>query len=220
MSPNPRISCIMPSLLKERPGSTKNPEKKFVRAVRSFLDAHRNYPNSQLIVISDGCSATNRIVSTEFKEFLGGAIKLFKLPPRPDGSLFVGSTRQYGIDRADGDILCNLDADDYIMPNHLKNIAVTCNPATHDWWWHNCIRKLDNLKDVEEIVDIKPEIGSLCTTSVIWKKGLDVTWEGCSGVHDNRLFNRQLLSKYPKRQKIYGASYVIAHANISIPTTI
>lgn len=208
-----KISCIMPSLLTPRDGGTKNPEKKFRRAVNSFLDAHRNYNNSELIVISDGCSATNRILATEYRALLGGAIKLLKLPARKDGSLFVGSTRQAGIAIANGDILTNLDADDYFLPNHLKAIAGSFNPETHEWGYFNCIRKLDNLKNVEELVVVEPELDKMFTTCVVWKRKLEVSWNNCNGLQDNKSFNSQLL-KFENRIKIYGAGYVIAHANI------
>jgi glycosyltransferase involved in cell wall biosynthesis len=211
-----RISVIMPSLLKERVGGTKNPEKKFRRSVNSFLDANANYGESELVVISDGCSATNRILSVEYKKQLErGVIKLFKLPPREDGSLFVGTTRQYGIAKASGIIVTNLDADDYFLPNHLKSIAEGFNPSVNEWGYFNCFRKLDNLKDVEELVVVEPELDKLFTTCVVWRRDLPVSWSNCDGLMDNKAFNTQLL-KFNNRIKIYGAGYVIAHANIAI----
>lgn len=210
-----KISVIMPSLLRQRENGTNNPEKKFRRAVDSFLRAHSYFPDSELVIVSDGCSATNRILATEYRKFLGGAIKLFKLPPRLDGSLFVGSTRQYGIDKASGQILTNLDADDYFLPNHLKAIGESFDPFTHDWVYFNCIRKLDNLKDVEEMVIVEPELDKLFTACVAWRRDLPVSWNNCNGVLDNKAFNKQLLD-FNNRIKIYGAGYVICHANISI----
>ena len=211
---NPRISVIMPVLLKPRPGITHNPEKKFIRAINSFLQAHSYYNNSELVIVSDGCSIANRIVAQNFKQFIGGAIKLFKLPPRLDGSVFVGSTRQYGIDKATGDILCNLDADDYILPHHLKSL-VSSFKSNMDWCYFNYFRKLDNLKGIEELIISEPNLDSLCTVNVAWRKPLDVSWIGADGRQDNKAFNSQLLEKYPNKQKVFGLGYYVCNANIS-----
>lgn len=55
------ISVIMPSYLGEYPGSRKDPDKKFIRAVESFKD--QTLAQKELIIVSDGCarSPTNYI---------------------------------------------------------------------------------------------------------------------------------------------------------------
>lgn len=205
-----KISIIMPSLLSPYPGCADNLPKKFKRAVNSALN--QTYKNFELIVISDGCQITNKILKTEYSQYLkSGLIKLVELP-RHD--LFTGAVRQAGIDRATGEVLCNLDADDELLPNHLWNIKTAFDPKKYDWAYFNLYRKLDNLKGVQEILEATPDLDSLCTANVIWKEGLNVTWVGADGRQDNKAFNKQLLEKYPNKIKLYGCTYIIHHAVI------
>ena len=201
----------MPSFLGEYPGSAKNLPKKFRRAVNSVLK--QTYTNIELIVISDGCQETNKILKTEYNQYLkSGLIKLVELPRH---ELFDGSVRQAGIDRAKGVVLINLDVDDEFLPNHCYNIKTAFDPAKYAWAYFNLYRKLDELKGVQEILNATPDLDSLCTANVIWRKDLDVTWKGCSGRQDNKSFNAQLLEKYAdSKVKIYGCTYVVHHAVI------
>ncbi len=192
------------------PGSAKNLPKKFRRAVNSVLK--QSYRNFELIVISDGCQETNKILKTEYNQYLkSGLIKLVELPRH---ELFTGAVRQAGIDRANGVVLCNLDVDDEILPNHLWNIKTAFNPETHDWAYFNLWRQLDDLQGVEEVLNATPDLDNLCTANVIWKKDLNVSWDNCSGRQDNKAFNIQLLEKYPLKIKLYGCSYIVRHAVI------
>ena len=209
-----KISVIMPVYLGPYPGQTNNPKVKFIRAVDSFLA--QTHKESELIVASDGCSESIRILEQNqqySKHLKTGKIRLLKLPRH---ELFTGSVRQTAINEATGEILCNLDSDDQFLPNHLYNLNLAFNTKDFDWVYFNLYRKLDNLVGVEEIVTTFPDLDSLCTASVAWKRGLDVTWIGADGRQDNKAFNKQLLDKYPKRTKIYGAGYIISHANFKI----
>ena len=205
-----KFSIIMPVFLGDYPDSAPDKPKKFLRAVGSVLT--QTYKNFELVIISDGCEETNKLVHAKYqKELQKGIIKLVKLERHP---LFTGAVRQKGIDEATGDVFCNLDADDSFLPKHLWNISVAYDPTKYDWCYFNLYRKLDNLKGVEELIDAKPTTDSLCTANVIWKRGLDVTWNGCDGRQDNKAFNQQLIDKYPKCVKIYGCTYIIHHALI------
>ena len=201
----------MPSFLGEYPGCAKNLPKKFRRAVNSVLK--QTYTNIELIVISDGCQETNKILKTEYNQYLkSGLIKLVELPRH---ELFDGSVRQAGIDRAKGVVLINLDVDDEFLPNHCYNIKTAFDPTKYAWAYFNLYRKLDELKGVQEILNATPDLDSLCTANVIWRKDLDVTWKGCSGRQDNKSFNAQLLEKYAdSKVKIYGCTYIVHHAVI------
>lgn len=204
-----KISVIMPVYLGGYAGQTKNPRAKFIRAVDSFLA--QTHKDSELIVASDGCQDSVQILTLHYKRHLdSGKIKLLKLDRH---ELFTGSVRQKAIDSASGQVLCNLDADDELLPNHLFNINLAFDTEKYDWAYINLYRKLDNLNGVEEIVTTTPDLNSLCTASVIWKRGLDVTWVGADGRQDNKVFNKQLLDKYPRRVKLYGAGYIVRHAN-------
>ncbi len=211
MSNNYKISVIMPSFLGVRADRTDNLPKKFRRAVNSALN--QSYTNFELIIISDGCQETNKILKTEYNQYLkSGKIKLIELPKH---EAFDGRVRQTGIDRASGVVLVNLDADDSFLPNHLWNIKTAFDPTMYQWAYFNVYRKLDNLKGIEELLSATPDLDSLFTTNVIWRKDLDVTWVGANGLQDNKAFNKQLLDKYKNKVKLYGCGYVIHHSNIS-----
>ena len=210
MISQPRISVIMPVRLQVYEGQTANPQLKFIRAVESFLN--QVYINCELVIISDGCSLTNEIVSKKYKQHLkSGIIKLIK---RERSELFTGDVRQQGIDMASGSILCNLDADDTIESYHLNNISKTFD-LKFEWVYFNLYRKLDVLNGVEEIVDTQMNTNSLCTASVAWRKDLDVSWNGANGRMDNKIFNQRLIDGFKKVKKIYGMGYCIRHANLS-----
>lgn len=208
MTDKPLISVISPSFLGTYEGATSHPKEKFVRAVDSFLA--NKYPNKEIIIISDGCPHTIPILKNKYHSYIkAGVIRYLDLPRH---ELFTGSVRQQGIDSAKGRILCNLDLDDIILPYHLNNIAIAFNPDKYDWGYFNFYRALDELKNVEELCTATPDVENLCTANVVWKSGLDVTWNNCDGRQDNAAFNRQLIEKYPKKIKIYGCGYVVKHA--------
>lgn len=209
-----RISVICPSLLSSYPGCAPHRQQRFIRAIDSFLA--NTYSDKEIIVISDGCLDTIKILKRNYKKQMeAGTIKLLSLIRH---ELFTGSVRQAGIDFASGDVYCNLDSDDTIAPHHLANIATTFNTGKYDWAYYNIRRKLDIIKDApEEVLDAQPTLDSLCTGNVVWKRGLDVTWNNCDGRMDNKSFNAQLLEKYPNKQKLYGCHYTIRHAVIQLP---
>lgn len=206
-----KISLIMPVRLMPYPGQTAKPKEKFIRAVDSFLN--QSYKNAELIIACDGCKESAQIVkSPRYGKYLkSGVIKLLELP---EHELFTGALRQAAIDIATGDLIGNLDADDEILTNHLWNINVATDLKQFDWFYFNLYRKLDNLKGVEELLNASPDLDSLCTANILWKRGLDVTWIGADGRQDNKVFVKQLLEKYPKRVKLYGCTYIVRNAVI------
>lgn len=215
-----KISVIMPSYLGEFPGCAKNRKQKFVRALNSFLS--QEHKEKELVVISDGCPDTINILKAHYKnELADGRIILIELPRNP---LFTGAVRQAGIDKATGQILCNLDTDDYFMPGHLTSISEGFNTEKYDWVYFNHIDKPDELKDidyagkdgklkvgVQQYFDCQLKDEHICNANVAWKSGLNISWTGCDGKRDNWAFNKHLIENFPNRKKIYGCGYVITH---------
>lgn len=203
----------MPCYLSEWEGSAINRKAKFIRAVDSFLNQSLSVDKKELIIISDGCNETVNVTKKRYSRFIAnGTIKLLELP---DHYGFQGITRQKGIDVASGEIICNLDSDDYFIINHLANIYQNFNTDRFDWVYFNNIVKPDNVPVVEYYQDAQPMLGKLCNGNIAWKKGLDVTWNHCNGLHDNQDFIAQLITKYPKtNKKIYGCGYVICHVKL------
>ena len=54
----------MQSYLGDYPGSRTEPERKFVRAVNSFLN--QTNKNSELIIVSDNCKITEKLYKENF----------------------------------------------------------------------------------------------------------------------------------------------------------
>lgn len=205
-----KISVIMPSYLNEYEGCAPDRKVKFVRAVDSFIK--QTHKEKELVVISDGCQTTTNILAQRYLSLIRDErIRVVELPRH---ELFTGAVRQAGIDVATGKILCNLDTDDTITPNHLHNISVSFNPDKYEWAYFGHITAPDNLKDVEYFTDVVPELGRIGNGNIAWRTELDVTWNNCDGIHDNQLFIKQLIEKYPNPKKLYGCGYCIRHLHL------
>lgn len=111
-----KVSVIMASYLGEYQGRTSNPNPKFLRAVKSFLN--QSYENKELIIVADGCDETERLYNENFSKY--DNIKLVKIPKQP---IYGGETRNAGINIATGEIITYLDNDDVIGKNHLSIIV-------------------------------------------------------------------------------------------------
>jgi len=107
------ISVIMPSYLGEYPGSRKNPESKFIRAVESFILSELQ--NKELIIVSDGCGTTNKIYNERFKDY--DFITLIQVEKRSE--TWPGELRECGRSLAKYDWITYLDTDDIYLNNHL-----------------------------------------------------------------------------------------------------
>jgi glycosyltransferase involved in cell wall biosynthesis len=110
-----KVSVVMASYLGDYPGRASNPEKKLVRAVKSFLT--QTYDNKELIIVSDGCQNTVKIYEKIFKKF--NNIKLVSIEKQP---VYSGDCRNAGMDIATGDIITYLDNDDLLGKTHLELI--------------------------------------------------------------------------------------------------
>lgn len=208
-----RISCIMPSYLGEYPGSAPNRQKTFIRAVGSFLA--QQVGDKELIIISDGCFETITLTKKLwYKELQDGRIKLLELPRH---ELFTGSVRQAGIAITTGEIICNLDTDDYFLPHHLTSIACSFT-SDLDWVYFNAWIRPDNIKNINAMQATDGTLEKMNNGTVAWRKSLPVSWEGCDGVGvDNKIFIKKLM-EFPNHKKIHGCGYVIT--NVQIKNTI
>ena len=113
------LSVIMPSFLGEYDGCATDREKKFVRAVQSFLD--NTLIEKELIIIGDNCILTKKILYDIYeKEINFGNIKFYQFNKKQ--KVFSGSLRSKGIDLASYDYISYLDTDDMIGNNHLSSI--------------------------------------------------------------------------------------------------
>lgn len=204
-----RISCIMPSYLGDFPGCAPNRRKDFIRAVGSFLA--QKHMDRELVIISDGCFETIQIVKGMWRmELELGRIKLVELDRHEP---FTGAVRQAGIDVATGEWLLSLDTDDFMMPHHLTTIACSVNKDL-EWVYHDYWIEPYNLKDVRTLYRCDGTIGTLNNGTTVWRKDIGVSWEGCDGRFDNKIFMERLLN-FSKYKKIYGSGMIITNVHIT-----
>lgn len=113
-----KVSVVMASFLGNYPGNTcENKDKKFIRAVNSFLN--QSYTGEkELIIVGDGCQKTKEIYESNWLQ--NKEIKYFGSPKQP---MYAGGIRDIGIKIADGDIICYLDNDDVFGKTHLETIV-------------------------------------------------------------------------------------------------
>lgn len=117
-----KISIIMQSYLGEYPGSRADSDKKFLRAVQSFID--QTNKDTELVIVSDCCDITHKLYYEYFKE--DPRIKYVyvdkSVPNMYEGEekYYRGLPREAGRAVADGDIITYMDSDDYLLSNSLK----------------------------------------------------------------------------------------------------
>lgn len=111
-----KVSVIMPSYLGEYPGAAKNRDKKFVRAVNSFIN--QTYQDKELIIVADGCTLTYELYMQHFSSH--DNIKITMIPKQPP---YSGEMRNEGLRMATGDLITYLDSDDVAGPKHIETIV-------------------------------------------------------------------------------------------------
>jgi glycosyltransferase involved in cell wall biosynthesis len=120
------ISVVMQSYLGLYKNAAKDRDKKIVRAIQSIL-------NQTIIVepviVSDGCDLTVKIINSHF----AGKVSGYMIAKQTTWS---GVPRNTGIRKAKGDIICYLDVDDFLEPDHCEKIE---RNFSGDWVWFDDI---------------------------------------------------------------------------------
>ncbi len=104
------ISVIIPYYCKSNPVQT---ERLLRRAILSASKELREYDSYEIVVVDDGSEFPPQSIKNKFEYNL--PIRFFQIP---HGCL--GAARNYGIERAKGDYILFLDADDYYFPGRLS----------------------------------------------------------------------------------------------------
>lgn len=150
------ITWIMQAFLGEYPGSRKDSDKKFIRAVKSFLAVHKNDHRTQLVIVSDGCEITHKIYHDKFSKYdcieyaYVSKAKKKMYEKREDGSTFYRSLpRQVGRTIAGGFLHAFMDSDDFLLPNSakiIKNYWGAIQKANPDdtYMWAACSEWYEN----------------------------------------------------------------------------
>lgn len=124
-----KISIIMQVYLGEYPGSRSDSDKKFLRAVQSFID--QTDKDSELIIVSDGCMIAHDLYYKHFKDnFRIKYVYVDKDTPNMyegEQKYYRGLPRQVGRSLAIGEITTYMDSDDYLLPDAVEKIKKSWN---------------------------------------------------------------------------------------------
>jgi len=122
-----KVSFIMQAYLGEYPGSRSDSDKKFIRAVDSFVN--QDDKDSELIIVSDACNIVHKIYYEKYKEV--NRVKYVYVdkdtPNMYEGEkkYYRGFPRQVGRSLVTGEITAYMDSDDYLLSDavsHIKKI--------------------------------------------------------------------------------------------------
>lgn len=175
-----KISVIMQAYLGEYPGSRKDSEQKFIRAVNTFIN--QSHKDSELIIVSDGCDIVHRCYSQNFKSndrikylFVDkkGVSNMYEML---DGKKFFrGLPRQIARSLVTGEITTYMDSDDFMIDTHLATINHIF--SLHEEWdwainctWYDNYVVLNNPIDPTWSIYLKPD------NETFTVKGLDSYW--------------------------------------------
>lgn len=171
-----RFSVIIRSHLGPYPGAASDRENKFIIALQSVLN---QVITPEIIVVSDGCEITNRIIEGDerFKK-----VKLVKIPKQ---DLHSGKIAQAGFDAATGEYICFLDTDDFFGPEHLFIVDyLLTQHGNPDFGYYDTIKfnPIDPQKQIEE--QYKQEIlhceiaqNHIGNGNIVFKRSLGVRYD-------------------------------------------
>jgi glycosyltransferase involved in cell wall biosynthesis len=205
-----KISVIMPVCLSSYASipetdeqivisSAPDPEIKFIRAVKSFIN--QSFKDAELIIISDGDRRAEEIYIPYWRHISSIRFKYIDKQ-----ALYSGVIRQTGIEMATGKIICYLDHDDMFGKDHLQIINDNFDLKKYDWVYYD-----DYVVTGEEIVlrEVQPFICMIGTSSIAHKKNTKVVWGDKYG-HDWYMIQKYLLP-LPKNMKIPTPQYYVCH---------
>ena len=204
---NRTIFCIMPVTLADYPNCADNRERKYIRAVNSFLAS--DYQHKQLIIISDGCERTVSIYEQRFIE-----CHEIRCIPLQKQELFSGMVRQAGIKHINQvgmptDIICYLDSDDMLGKTHLSQIANQIK--SYDFVYYNDYLHKNPVENNIRIVE--PEPCRIGASSIAHLNNPLYSWEGCNGYGHDFRFIYKIMNLTNNYRKIYGCEYLVCHTN-------
>jgi len=83
------------------------------KSIQSFLD--QDYKNSELIIVNDGSNLDYKSI---LEKYSNDRIRYYRID-----KVSIGETNNFGIKKADGELICTLHDDD-IMPNNSISLRV------------------------------------------------------------------------------------------------
>lgn len=218
-----KISFIMQSYLGSYPGSRSDSDKKFIRAVNSFLN--QTHKDSELIIASDGCEVTHKLYYELFKK--EDRIKYVYIdkdtPNMYEGEqkYYRGFPRQVARSLVTGEVTTYMDSDDYLLPSAAEILNSAWSGAEDkqwaliDRWYDNHIMKsaktsksiiveseeytIDGLESKWSICKMAhPTLVMQSTWAISHRSSVNPVWKDVVGetYSEDTLFSRTLIKEY------------------------
>ena len=207
---NLKVSVIMASWC----GSGReNMDKKFVRAVNSFIN--QTYKGEkELIIVGDGCQTTKNLYEQNWKD--NKEVIYFASPKQ---QMYAGGIRSIALKIATGDIITYLDNDDVLGKTHLQTIVDQFTDDI-DWCYYNDYLVLNKEFTKFQVRYVDPRWASIGTSSITHRNPKtcnvlkNVEW--FSGYGHDFLFVLKLASTGSKYKKLKTTpQYIVAHTGNS-----
>lgn len=197
-----KVSVIMASYLGDYPNRASNPEKKFIRAVRSFLS--QTYENKELIIVSDGCDMTELLYNNYFLKEEN--IKFVKIEKQV---IYSGECRNAAFPLVEGEIISYLDNDDVIGKKHLEIIMSEFSDDVDLVYYDDfLVQSADFKKLYRRINDLK--YGGIGTSSITHRNVDFLRWQSGYG-HDWLLVMRAVVNGMRFKKLSQPSQYLVAH---------
>lgn len=203
-----RFTIVVPSYLGAYQHAASKRDEKLIRAIDSSLK--QKFKDFEVMVVADGCEKTFEMIEANYLKNKNVDCILIKKQP-----LWSGAPRNYGINKAKGEYIVYLDADDYIGVNHLQIISDELiehnNP---DWVWFNDHLKRRDGTHYERNILIKEKYQN-GTSNICHKRSLAISWKGSAyGLDDWGVV--QQLHRYTNNMKIRTPEYIVCHTQQGI----
>jgi glycosyltransferase involved in cell wall biosynthesis len=162
-----------------------NAEKYLGRAIRSVLG--QTYPADEIIVVDDGSKDNTRVVAEAF----GEAVRYYY-----QSNQGASAARNFGIQKAEGDWIAFLDADDEWFEERLsKQVGVLEKEPWLQWMTGNYVtRFLKESRPQEEHLDSQ-RAKVLLAGRVFWENYFDALVLGATGWTGTMLIRKELLEQ-------------------------
>ena len=200
------ISVIMPVTFRTYQDSASNIKAKFTRAVDSFLS--QKFTNKELVIVSDN----DEDVLSFFKEkYSEHSAKIKAILYVNSNLLWSGMVRHVGIEYANYNTICYLDADDYFgKENHLAKIYLEFekNDKIKFVYFQHYKKHVADYNLMRTTINY----GCIGVSNIAHLKGLG-SWGACNGYGHDFKFIESALKTVNEDEivKSNGMSYVVCH---------
>lgn len=206
MEKTKKVSVIMASYLGNFSNAATNREKKYIRAVKSFIN--QSYENKELIIVADGCLRTFEIYQENWLD--NPQIECIIIEKQP---IYSGEVRSEGLRHATGDLICYLDNDDLFGKTHLE-LIVSQFTDDMDWCYYNDYLVLSS--DFKKLMmrEVGPRWSSIGTSSIAHRNFPELKEKGIfsNGYSHDFIAVLNLCAKGYRFKKLEKPSqYLVAH---------